>query len=75
LGWQLEEIHATWAQIGKKRDKIPTLHDEGLKNLLQTMETALGFHATPSGLQSDGVRIIATESGRSQLKESLEDLA
>ncbi|GJY99731.1 hypothetical protein Tco_0517161 [Tanacetum coccineum] len=50
-----------------------TLHDEGLKNLLQTVETTSGFHATPSGLQSDGVKIIATTSELSQLKEILED--
>ncbi|GJU93369.1 hypothetical protein Tco_1318125 [Tanacetum coccineum] len=72
LGWYLEE-HVTLAQFAKKQDKIVTLHGEGLKNLLQTMEMASGFHATSSGLQSDGVRIMATASERSQLKETLED--
>ncbi|GKD62577.1 hypothetical protein Tco_1300086 [Tanacetum coccineum] len=56
-------------------DKIATLHDEDLKNLLQTVETASRFHATPSRLQSDGVRITATASELSQLKETLEDSA
>ncbi|GKA72084.1 hypothetical protein Tco_0778300 [Tanacetum coccineum] len=69
LGWNLEEIHVTWAQFRKKRDKIATLHEEGLKNVLQTVETVSGFLVTPPGLQSDrvrtfsdGVRIIATRS-------------
>ncbi|GJT96997.1 hypothetical protein Tco_1092515 [Tanacetum coccineum] len=44
------------AYLEKKHDKIATLHDKGLKNLLQAVETASGFHATSSGLQSDGVR-------------------
>ncbi|GJV22179.1 retrovirus-related pol polyprotein from transposon TNT 1-94 [Tanacetum coccineum] len=75
LGWHLEEIHVTWAQFGKKRDKIATLHDEGLKNLLQTVETASEFHAMPSGHQSDGVKILAMALKHSRHKETLEDLA
>ncbi|GKA46469.1 hypothetical protein Tco_0739352, partial [Tanacetum coccineum] len=75
LGWHLEEIHVPWAQFGKKRDKIAALHDEGLKNLLQTVETASGFLATPSGLQCNGVKILATASEHSRLKETLDDLA
>nr|GEV04085.1 putative reverse transcriptase domain-containing protein [Tanacetum cinerariifolium] len=74
LGWHLEEIYVTWAQFGKKRDKIATLHDEGLKNLLQTVETASGFHATLSEHQSDGVRTLTTALERSQPKEILEYL-
>ncbi|GKB45103.1 hypothetical protein Tco_0890045 [Tanacetum coccineum] len=31
LGWHLEEIHVTWTQFGKKRDKIATLHEEAQK--------------------------------------------
>ncbi|GKA35924.1 hypothetical protein Tco_0722415 [Tanacetum coccineum] len=38
------------AQFAKKQDKIVTLHDEGLKYPLQTMEMASGFHAKPSRL-------------------------
>ncbi|GKB03438.1 hypothetical protein Tco_0831581 [Tanacetum coccineum] len=75
LGWYLEEIHVPWAQFGKKWDKITTLHDEGLKNLLQTVEMASGFLTTPSGLQSNGIRILATASERSRLKETPDDLA
>ncbi|GJT96998.1 hypothetical protein Tco_1092516 [Tanacetum coccineum] len=69
LGWILEEIHVTWAHLEKKHDKITTLHNKGLKNLLQTMETTSGFHATPSGLQSDGVRTLATASERNGLSQ------
>ncbi|GJZ01419.1 hypothetical protein Tco_0519380 [Tanacetum coccineum] len=58
-----------------KLDKIATLHDEGLKNLLQTVETASEFHATPSGHQSDGVKILAMVLKHSRHKETLEDLA
>ncbi|GJZ32431.1 hypothetical protein Tco_0577867 [Tanacetum coccineum] len=49
LGRHLEEIHVTWALFWKKRDKSATLHNEGLKNCLQKVETASGLLATPSG--------------------------
>ncbi|GKE83586.1 hypothetical protein Tco_1557328, partial [Tanacetum coccineum] len=68
-------MHVTWAQFGKKRDKIATLYDKGLKNPLQTVKTSSGFHAMPSRLQSDDDRIFVTTSERSQLKETLEVLA
>ncbi|GKD36819.1 hypothetical protein Tco_1257026, partial [Tanacetum coccineum] len=28
FGRHLEEIHVTWTQFGKKRDKIATLHED-----------------------------------------------
>ncbi|GJZ46610.1 hypothetical protein Tco_0594206, partial [Tanacetum coccineum] len=31
LGWILEEIHVTWTQFEKKRDKIAALHKEAQK--------------------------------------------
>ncbi|GJT84773.1 putative reverse transcriptase domain-containing protein [Tanacetum coccineum] len=31
LGWNLEKIHVTWAQLRKKRDEIATLHEEAQK--------------------------------------------
>ncbi|GKD55802.1 hypothetical protein Tco_1289189, partial [Tanacetum coccineum] len=49
-------------------------HDEGLKNLLQTVETASGFLATPSGLQSNGVKILATASRFLQRRQNIADL-
>ncbi|GKB08003.1 RNA-directed DNA polymerase, eukaryota, reverse transcriptase zinc-binding domain protein [Tanacetum coccineum] len=48
LGRYLEEIHMTWALFWKKRDKLATLHNEGLKNYLKKVETASGLLATPS---------------------------
>ncbi|GJY26706.1 zinc finger, CCHC-type containing protein [Tanacetum coccineum] len=43
--------------------------------IVTIVETASGFHATPSAFASDGVRCLATASERSQPKETLEDSA
>ncbi|GJW48055.1 zinc finger, CCHC-type, retrotransposon gag domain protein [Tanacetum coccineum] len=49
LGWHLEEIHVTWTQFGKKRDKIATLHKEA-----QLLHTDCGDGIK---ISSDAVRI------------------
>ncbi|GJV69691.1 hypothetical protein Tco_1485200 [Tanacetum coccineum] len=58
-----------------KRDKTATLHNEGLKNCLQKVETASGFLTTPSGITSDGVKTLATALECCRPKETLEDSA
>ncbi|GJS11013.1 hypothetical protein Tco_0367809 [Tanacetum coccineum] len=74
LGWLLEEIHVTWAHLEKKRTRL-RLYTKSLEEIrIQTVETASGFHAMPSGFASDGVRCLVTTSERSRPKESLEDL-
>ncbi|GKA65591.1 hypothetical protein Tco_0765298 [Tanacetum coccineum] len=56
LGKLLEDIHVTWTQFGKKRDKIAALREVASKNRLQYMETASQFLATPSEPTRYGVR-------------------
>ncbi|GKA73775.1 hypothetical protein Tco_0780077, partial [Tanacetum coccineum] len=54
-------------------DKVTDWYKEGSKIDLQKVETALGFSVTLSGFASNGVRTLATASGRSRHKESLKD--
>ncbi|GJW26369.1 hypothetical protein Tco_0040180 [Tanacetum coccineum] len=50
LGWDLEEIHVTWAHLEKKRTRL-RLYTKSLKKLcIQSVETA-------SRVSSDGVRM------------------
>ncbi|GJZ98291.1 hypothetical protein Tco_0670744, partial [Tanacetum coccineum] len=70
FGKLLEEIHVTWTQFGKKRDKIATLHE-----VAQYLETTLEILATPSQLTSDNVKIYVTTSECNRLNEALEDSA
>nr|GEW50400.1 alpha/beta hydrolases superfamily protein [Tanacetum cinerariifolium] len=73
LGRLLEEIHVTWAHLEKKwtRLRLYTISLEEIR--IQTVETALRFHATPSGFESDSVRTLAMASKCSRPKETLED--
>ncbi|GJT39055.1 hypothetical protein Tco_0938920 [Tanacetum coccineum] len=72
FGKLLEEIHVTWTQFGKKRDKIAALHEVIFKECVQ--ETASGFVATPLEPTSDGVKTFVKASKRNRLNETLEDL-
>ncbi|GJT79154.1 hypothetical protein Tco_1053496 [Tanacetum coccineum] len=54
VGWLLEEIHVTWTQFGKKRDKIATLYEEA-----QKMHTECEDGVR---ISSDAVRILVTAS-------------
>ncbi|GJW45769.1 hypothetical protein Tco_0077415 [Tanacetum coccineum] len=74
-GKLLEEIHVTWTQFRKKRDKIAPLHKVTFKECVQCLDTAFGFVATPSELTSDGVKTFVTASERNRLNETLEDWA
>ncbi|GKB64861.1 hypothetical protein Tco_0921047 [Tanacetum coccineum] len=47
--WHLEEIHVTWTQFGKKRDKIATLHEDD-----ENWHTVRGDGVTNS---CDGVKV------------------
>ncbi|GJX62689.1 hypothetical protein Tco_0295589 [Tanacetum coccineum] len=58
----LEEIHVTRTQFGKKQDKIAALHEVSFKECVQCLETASGFVVTPSEPTSDGVKIYVTAS-------------
>ncbi|GKC94244.1 hypothetical protein Tco_1159686 [Tanacetum coccineum] len=71
FGKLLEEIHVTWTQFGKKRDKIATLQKVVSRMRVQCLETALEILVTLSQLTSDGVRVYVTASERSRLKETL----
>ncbi|GKC77673.1 hypothetical protein Tco_1128447, partial [Tanacetum coccineum] len=51
FGKHLEDIHVTWTQFGKKRDKITTLHEVALKICVQAV---LGDGVT---IPSDAVRM------------------
>ncbi|GJV82014.1 hypothetical protein Tco_1517884 [Tanacetum coccineum] len=75
FGKLLEEVHVTWTQFRKKRDKIAALHKVTFKECVQCLETATGFVATPFDITSDGVKTFVTASKRNRLNETLEDLA
>ncbi|GJU15341.1 retrovirus-related pol polyprotein from transposon TNT 1-94 [Tanacetum coccineum] len=75
FGKLLEDIHVTWTQFRKKRDKIAALHEVTFKECVQCLEMASGFMATSSKLTSDGVKTFVTASERNHLNETLEDLA
>ncbi|GJQ90690.1 hypothetical protein Tco_0001829 [Tanacetum coccineum] len=62
LGWLLEEIHVTWAHLEKKRTRLRTYtksHDDFCKQWLET-----SIKRRRRDQSSDGVRNIATASGR-----------
>nr|GEW69752.1 hypothetical protein [Tanacetum cinerariifolium] len=69
----LEEIHMTWTQFGKKRDKIAALHKVTFKECVQCLETAFGFVAMPFELTRDSVKTFVTASERNHLNEIVED--
>ncbi|GKE91876.1 hypothetical protein Tco_1572971 [Tanacetum coccineum] len=74
LGWILKEIHVTWTQFGKKRDKITTLHEEAQK-LHTDCGDGVRISSDAFRICSDGVKILVTTSELNRLKEALEDLA
>ncbi|GJW35296.1 hypothetical protein Tco_0058216 [Tanacetum coccineum] len=73
LGWLLEEIHVTWAQLEKKRTR-PRLYT----NYLEENQTVAGddianHKRRRQDYSKDGVKDFQTASERSRLKETLED--
>ncbi|GJV29820.1 hypothetical protein Tco_1386268 [Tanacetum coccineum] len=62
FGKLLEDIHVTWTQSGKKRDKIAALHEVASKNCIQCLETASQFLAMPSEPTKNGVKKFVTAS-------------
>ncbi|GKA96298.1 hypothetical protein Tco_0818393, partial [Tanacetum coccineum] len=60
----LEDVHLTWTQFGKKRDKIATLHEVVSRIGIQCLET-------PSERIGDGVKNFVTASERNRLKDTL----
>ncbi|GKC93861.1 hypothetical protein Tco_1159303, partial [Tanacetum coccineum] len=75
LRWQLEEIHVTWAHLGKKRTRLQLYTKVEEEKCIQTLETASQFIATTSEVLKDGVRNFVTASERNRLKEALEQSA
>ncbi|GJY41358.1 hypothetical protein Tco_0428628 [Tanacetum coccineum] len=75
LGWHLEEIHMTWAHLGKKRTRLQLYAKVEEEKCIQTLETASQFIATTSEVLKDGVRNFVTASERNRLKEALEQSA
>ncbi|GJZ18749.1 uncharacterized mitochondrial protein-like protein [Tanacetum coccineum] len=73
LGWLLEEIHVTWAHLKKKRTRLQT-YTKSLEDFCKQWlrRVAGGIKRRRRDLSSDGVRNLATASGRGRLKEDLE---
>ncbi|GJR89087.1 ribonuclease H-like domain-containing protein [Tanacetum coccineum] len=63
------KIHMIVGSIWEEMGQDCNFTRRGLKNFLQTMETASGFLVTPSGFASDGIRTLATASKHSSLNE------
>ncbi|GKB85755.1 hypothetical protein Tco_0958027 [Tanacetum coccineum] len=74
-GWHLEEIHVTWAHLGKKRKRLQLYTKVEEEKGTQTLEMASQILVTASDHQSDGVRKIKTASRLNQHSETLEDSA
>ncbi|GJS53331.1 putative reverse transcriptase domain-containing protein [Tanacetum coccineum] len=53
LGWHLEEIHVTWAHLGKKRTRLQLYTKVDEEIAIQWLETASQIHATAYGHQRD----------------------
>nr|GEY98988.1 hypothetical protein [Tanacetum cinerariifolium] len=75
LGWLLEEIHVTWAYLGKKRTRLQLYTKVKEDKGTQTLETASQLFVTASDHQRDGVKKIKTPSGLNRHSKALEDLA
>nr|GEX70542.1 hypothetical protein [Tanacetum cinerariifolium] len=70
FGWILEEIHATWAHLEKKRTRL-RLYTKSLEEIhIQTVQTASLFLATASDHIRDGVRILEMPSKSSHLNRN-----
>ncbi|GKC35209.1 hypothetical protein Tco_1047593 [Tanacetum coccineum] len=65
LGWLLEEIHVTWANLEKKRIRLQT-YTKSLKDLCKTVAGAgvVGIKRSRRDLSSDDIRNMAMASGR-----------
>ncbi|GJU35528.1 hypothetical protein Tco_1183882 [Tanacetum coccineum] len=70
FGKLLEDIHVTWTQFGKKRDKIAALHEVVSRICAKSLETASQFLATPSEPTRDGVKIFVTMSEHNRLNRN-----
>nr|GEU83166.1 MAK10-like protein [Tanacetum cinerariifolium] len=73
LGWHLEEIHVTWAHLGKKQTILQLYTKVKEEKGTQTLETASQPLVTTSNHQSDGVRNFETASRLNPHSETLED--
>ncbi|GJS78679.1 hypothetical protein Tco_0728560 [Tanacetum coccineum] len=73
FGKHWKEIHVTWAQLKKKRDKDTTLQDFDGALDLKCVETASRFLLTPSKLEGDDVTIFSDAVTIADLKKSIED--
>ncbi|GKE05125.1 hypothetical protein Tco_1397143 [Tanacetum coccineum] len=65
----------TWLELhlGRKSDKISTLHEIGYQKGIHIVETASQFLATTLEGSSEGVRNFGDSVRSSRLKEALED--
>ncbi|GJV57752.1 hypothetical protein Tco_1458757, partial [Tanacetum coccineum] len=73
FGLHLEEIHVTWGSFREEADKITDLHK--IHEELLFTERGDGITCIKRrrrDLTSDGIRDLATASGRGRLKEDLE---
>ncbi|GJV38886.1 hypothetical protein Tco_1417326 [Tanacetum coccineum] len=75
LGWHLEEIHLTWAQLRKKRTRLQLYTKVEEEKVTPTLETASQPLVTASEFQNDGVRNFETATGLNRHSETLEDSA
>nr|GEV39871.1 hypothetical protein [Tanacetum cinerariifolium] len=75
LVWHFEEIHVTWAYLGKKRMGLQLYTKVDEEIAIQWLETASGLFVTALEHQRNGVSKFEMASERNRLKEALEDLA
>ncbi|GJU64835.1 retrovirus-related pol polyprotein from transposon TNT 1-94 [Tanacetum coccineum] len=67
FGRHLEEIHVTWTQFGKKRDKIATLHEDDqdmAHNSIKSCPFELGTTRDTFGTTSEGGVLLGPERPR-----------
>ncbi|GJW57107.1 hypothetical protein Tco_0103838 [Tanacetum coccineum] len=75
LRWHLEEIHVTWAYLGKKRMRLQLYTKVKEEKGTLTLETASQLLVTTSEHQRDNVIKFKTASGLNRHSETLEDSA
>ncbi|GKB48152.1 hypothetical protein Tco_0898905 [Tanacetum coccineum] len=71
LRWHLEEIHVTWAHLEKKRTRLRLYTKNHEELFTQTVDAVATIKRRRQDLNGDGVRNLATASGRGRLKENL----
>ncbi|GJX86296.1 hypothetical protein Tco_0337070 [Tanacetum coccineum] len=73
LGWHFEEIHMTWAHLEKKQTRLRLYTKNHEELCIQSVETGVAIiKQRHQDLHRDGIKDLATASGRGRIKEDLE---